>query len=270
MVKVPVKQEDKSKTYYKYYEMEMTQLTSEQAMSVKNGKGDPSCALDLQDRNDLFKKGDLPGEEGFFIMPDGSGHVAHRTLMPGVTGQMLEWWFAWHPLDDLRYAIWDTEDHFGVELPDESHRRKILNPHVPLREKSRGVTHLVKESMGGPPSNIRINFLDPAELGYDKGRIGTADCDFFVCANALILPDENAKVPAVMTHAARIVNGILEYRSRFWIGWNIIDGRPVKLLPDGIVVPEMILMGLYGHCIKEYQHLAKILPSLYMEEKDNW
>lgn len=269
-MKVPVKPEDKSKTYFKYYEMDMTQLTPEQNMAVKNGKGDPSNALILENRNDLFKTGNLPGEEGFFVMPDGSGHVAHRTLMPGITGQMLEWWFAWHPLDDLRYIIWDPEDHFGTQLPDESHRRKILNPDVPLREKSWGVTHVVKESIGGPPTNIEIRFMDPSDLGYDKSKIGTAYCDFLVCANAFIQPDENTKVPAVMTHVARTVDGVLEFRSRFWIGWNVIDGRPVKLLPEGMTVPEMVLMGLYGHCIKEYQHLAKILPSLYAEEKDNW
>lgn len=269
-MKVPVSQADKIKRYYKYYEMDMTQLTPDQGMAIQNGKGDAARAQLISDRDDLFILGDLPGEEGFYVMPDGSGHVAHRTYMPGTTETMLSWWFAWHPLDSLRYAIWDTEDHFGIDVPDENHRRKILNPAIPLIEKTWGITHVVDESMGGPANKIIINFADPGDLGYSKDKIGTPACDFMVSANAVILVNEHTKVPAVMTHAGRTVNGLFELRSRFWIGWNIINGQPVKLLPDGVVVPEMILMGLYGHCIKEYTHLAKILPAVYAEEKNNW
>lgn len=29
-------------------------------------------------------------------------------------------------------------------------------------------------------------------------------------------------------------------------------------------------MGLFAHNLKEFGHLAAILPSLYAEEKDNW
>lgn len=44
----------------------------------------------------------------------------------------------------------------------------------------------------------------------------------------------------------------------------------VKLLPDGVQVPKEAPMGLFAHNLKEFGHLAAILPSLYAEEKDNW
>ena len=32
-------------------------------------------------------------------MPDGSVFVAVLTEMPKVTGDMLDWWFWWHPIN---------------------------------------------------------------------------------------------------------------------------------------------------------------------------
>ena len=46
------------------------------------------------------------------------------------------------------------------------------------------------------------------------------------------------------------------------------QGEIVKLLPDGVSVPEAGPRALYGHNIKEYSNLASILPFLYAEEKD--
>ena len=37
--------------------------------------------------------------------------------MPGVTSEMLDWWFPWHSVgSDLRYKIWDPEDHYFALL----------------------------------------------------------------------------------------------------------------------------------------------------------
>ena len=32
----------------------------------------------------------------YCVMPNGTGFLANRTEMPGVTPEMFEWWFAWH------------------------------------------------------------------------------------------------------------------------------------------------------------------------------
>jgi hypothetical protein len=268
-VKVPIREEDTRKSFYKYYELEIASLTTEQMATVADAKGDPADALPLMDRNRLFDPGDLPDEFGYYLMPDGTLQVACRTDMPGVTGDMLKWWFDWHGIDSFRYSIWDPEDHFGVTVESEKQRARLVDPSIPVGERIWGVTHVVDESIGGPPTKIVIMFAKPGDLGYDQTKVDTELCDFLCAANALIVSD-GPKVPVVMTHMARTVAGVLQFRSRFWIGWHIVDMQPVKLLPDGITVPSEIGIGLLGHNIKEYGHLAKILPQLYAEEKDNW
>lgn len=73
--------------------------------------------------------------------------------MPDVTADMLNWWFVWHGLDPLRYAIWDPEDHFDVTINEEG-RKRALDPTIPMAEKTWGATHTVQESIGGPPDEI--------------------------------------------------------------------------------------------------------------------
>ena len=63
-----------------------------------------------------------------------------------------------------------------------------------------------------------------------------------------------------MTHFVREIPGGIELRSRFWIGYGLVDGRLVKLVPDGVSVPEEVPMGLFAHNLKEFGHLAAILP----------
>jgi len=268
-MKVPVKEEDKIKSYYKYFEMPLAEQPRDKLKKLSEGQGNPADALKIENRNKLFDKGDLSDEFGFYMMDDGSAIVSNNTLMPGVTGEMLAWWFAWHPLDPLRYAIWDNEDHFDAEV-DPASRAKILDPTVPLREKSWGVTHKVLEAMGGPATPITIMFQYPKDMGFEQDKIGTDACSFMVCANGLIeMPDGN-KAPSVMTHMARDVEGGVEFRTRFWMGYHIIEGKPVKLIPPGFNIPKAISEALLAHNIKEYANLAAILPNVYAEEKDNW
>lgn len=84
--------------------------------------------------------------------------VAGNIPMPDVTPEMLYWWFAWHGLEPLRYAIWDPEDHFDVKINEEG-RTRSLNPNIPMNEKSWGATHTVQESIGGPPDEIAMGLV---------------------------------------------------------------------------------------------------------------
>ncbi len=43
--------------------------------------------------------------------------------MKGVTPTMLDWWFNWHPLAALRYAIWCPVGHVGISA-------KTPNAHI--------------------------------------------------------------------------------------------------------------------------------------------
>ncbi len=269
MAKVPVCAEDRRKRYYKYYLRDMAAPSAETLAAITDVPGDAKDALRIEDRNLLFEKGNLPGEFGWWSMPDGTALIANRTFFPNVTGEMFDWWFAWHPIDRLRYAIWDPKDHYDVRLADPE---KALDMRCSMRERHWGSVHYIWEDVGfGGVDLLRIHFRRPAELGYDEKYLDTAACNALVCANVTVYGNETAPdVPVVMTHFLRPVEGGSELRSRFWFGWQIQDGKPVKCIPDGVTIPSFGPVALLRHNVTEFTNLAAILPLVYAEEKDNW
>lgn len=266
MAKVPVAADAGSKSYYKYYEQGIENLTPEQMDYVAHSKERMEDALEAKDRNRFIAEGVWPAKTGYYPLSGGGLLVAGNIPMPNVTADMLYWWFAWHGLEPLRYAIWDCEDHFDVKIDDEG-RARALDPSVPMEEKAWGATHTVMESIGGPPDEITIMFTEPAKLGFDPALIGTDSCEFMVAANALLGP---MKVPVIMAECAKKVDGVMTFMARFWIGYHVVDGEARYLLPPEVKLPEEVAMGLVAHNIKEFSNLAKILPSVYAEEKDRW
>ncbi len=118
---------------------------------------------------------------------------------------------------------------------------------------------------------LKINFKRPGELGYDESKIDTEACATLTCANCTTLGSgEIPDMPVVMTHFVRPVEGGVVLRSRFWFGWQVINGEAVKCIPDSVKVPAFVPKTLLAHNIKEFSNLARILPSIYEEEKDNW
>lgn len=266
--KVPVNNADRKKSYFKYYEKEIYIGPVEKYALITEAPYDNATALHIQDRNDLFHPGELPCEFGWWLLEDGTAMIANKTFFPDVTGEMFDWWFAWHPIDRLRYAIWDSEDHADVQLADAGRARDLS---LTMQERHWGSVHRVWEDIGLGLDLLEIRFRKPSEMGYDMSQIGTDACNALICANCSILGHDNIPdVPVVMTHFLRPVEGGSELRTRFWFGWQIIDGVPVKCIPDGVKVPAAAPVALLNHNIKEFSNLAELLPKVYAEEKDNW
>lgn len=252
--------EDKTKSYAKYYYMELTKPDQMLINKVNQKTIDPATALKFKDRNDLLKPGYLASEIGYCKMPDGAGYVSNLLNMPGVTAEMFDWWFAWHPVEPLRYQIWDSEDHYGVQVSPE-HRKQLLDTSIPIRERNWGVTHYVKEEIGLPwyaklvgklvgkdPSNIVIPFVSPSNFGFDMNQFKSPNVETAICA-AL---GENSG----MCHFIRKIDKGIELRTRFWFG-------------PQMKTPLFFLKALNLHAIKEFTHLAQILPKIYAEESGN-
>ena len=242
--------EERALPYAKFYDLSITPIPAEKIAVLEGGPMDPSLALKIEDRNELFKP----------------GYLANRTEMPGVTPEMFEWWFAWHGLEDLRYRIWDPEDHYYAR---QQNRARALDQSLPMRERTWGTVHHVKEDIGGGADELILEFRYPRELGYEEEKVGTEACAALICANGHG-PVPGQGVAAIMTHFVREIPGGIELRSRFWIGYGLVEGKLVKLVPDGVSVPPEVPMGLFAHNLKEFGHLAAILPQVYAENKDNW
>ena len=252
-----------SKYFYKKYAVETASL-----QELEKGQMDPSEALSIFEINQLLKPGYQKVELGYCQMPDGSGYVAHYIKMPEVTPEMVEWWFAWHGLEDMRYMLWSPTEHGGICV-DNAARKKILNAATPMCERYMGITHHAIEKIGDKYLNIQLSFLHPEEAGFNMDLYIKGGISALVCANICELPVNaaaNARTDYLfMLHTIRKMANGVEFRSRYWQGWNIIDGKPVKMLPDGEKAPLDKIRGCAFHNVFEYSRLRGFLPELYGE-----
>lgn len=263
MAKAPLTAEERALPYAKYYDRPLAPIPQEKWNIWRGPAADPALALPVEERNRFLDAEPLPLESGFCVAPGGTGFVANDYFIPGASPEMLDWWFGWHSVGpDLRYKLWDPEDHFYARAQDPDY---VLDPGVPNREKTWGVTHHILEDIGFGPEELFLHFKCPGDLGYDMKKLGTPGCAGMVCAVGV------GNTPAVMTHKWMEEPGGVRFKSRFWMGYGMDEtGNIVKLVPDGKAVPEAAPRALYGHCIKEYANLAAILPDIYAEEKNHF
>ncbi len=261
--KVGVSQEEKNLSYYKYFEQDLAPIPEEKLAILAAGPADPQTLLPFEKRQ-MFLEGTDEAEGycqiGFGILEDGTGEVCNTTYMPGVSGEMIDWWFGWHSVgSDLRYKIWDPEDHYFARADNAAY---VVDPAVPMNEKTWGVNHYILEDIGNGPDFIRLCFKKPSDLGYDMAAIGTDKCESLVCAAG------EGGALAIMTHKWYPFEDGVMFCSRFWMGYGVGEnGEAGRVIPDGISIPAVVAQGLFAHNIKEFSNLAAILPHVYEEEK---
>jgi len=259
MSKVPISEEEKKSPYYKYYVRDMAPIPEEKLKMLRNNPLTPETALKVENLNDLFKAGYLPGEFGWTRMEDGSLTLANITDMSGVTVEMFDWWIAWHGLEPMRYKIWDSEDHYYCLT---RHPEKVKDRQLSMKERYWDTIHDVIEDIGSGEEKIEINFRNPKDIGFDETQLkkfkGT-----IVCSG-------NEETSIIMCHFVRPTENGCELRTRFWIGYCVKDGKPKKILfPPAKLIPESIIIKLLEHNVKEFTNLRAILPNVYQEFKDD-
>lgn len=261
MNKVGVSNEEKQLSYYRFFEQDLAAIPKEKLDILEKGASEVK-AIPFEQKN-LFLAGEDSAycQTGYGLMEDGTGFVCNTTFMPNVTSEMLDWWFPWHSVgSDLRYKIWDPEDHYFARADKVDY---VCDLKVPMKQKTWGVSHYIMEDVGPGPEFLKLNFMRPKDFGYDETLIASKKCDSMVCAVG------ESGCPAAMTHKwYQFENGVL-FCSRFWIGMGVVDGKIVKILPEGVTLPAFVPQGLFAHNIKEFTNLAAILPEVYAENKNN-
>ena len=220
-------------------------------------------SVQFEQRN-LFLKGEDTNycQIGYGVASNGAGFVCNETYMPGVTSDMLDWWFPWHSVgSDLRYKIWDPEDHYFARADNAEY---VCNPDVPVKKKTWGVNHYVLEDIGNGPGFLKIQFKRPKDFGLDESIIGSEKCKSLVAG----IGDGNCA--AAMIHKWYAYKDGVMLCSRFWVGYGTVDGKIICTLPEGVKVPVEVAKGLFAHNIKEFSNLAAILPEVYAENKENF
>ena len=231
--------------------------------AIEAGPADPAAFLPLEDIDRLRDPPPLEVETGWARRGDGVGLVAVRTPMPGVTAEMVDWWFDWHPDDPLRYRVWFPTAHFD---------NSVERPATPGAKAHWGTVHHPVEDVGTGRVRARIAFLPPGELGFgddtlDDPRVGTVVCG--------MVGDDTRRVRhSVMAHVFVADGDGLVLRSHFWLGAAIRPYLPPPLAaPLGALVnnravrrltmPGDLAPALALHCAEEYANLAALLPELH-------
>ncbi len=231
--------------------------------AIGAGPMDPAQALPRRDLDRLLDPQPVAVENGWCTLPDGVSYIAVRTPMPGVTAEMVDWWFDWHPRGPLRYRIWHPAAHRS---------NRVEQPATRGAKAHWGTVHHPVEDVGTGVVHARIAFCPPSALGFstdalDDPRVGTIVC-------GLVGDDRLHVRHSVMAHVWLRDDDGLVLRSRFWLGAVLrpdlpgplgaagarLINRPVvrrRALPDGL--PQQLAL----HCAEEYANLASLLPELY-------
>jgi len=252
---------EKSSPYSKYYHRELAEIPISDIELVNAGPVASSRATSIHDRNDLMKPGYLEVETGYAVMEDGSGFAATLVEMPDVTPAMLDWWFNWHPLEGLRYAIWCPTAHTDISVKDPA--RHLDRSGISLEERNYGCTHYPVEGFDlDGAMKISIEFFSPEKFGLDMRMFKEPGISRAYCANVNLFALDNLPL-GVFFHAVREKGGGIEYRSRYWMGYTMAEGKPSSVdLPVSMVD---LARNNCLHSLIEYNNLASFLPQLHQE-----
>lgn len=255
--------EEKSIGYSKYFYKEMAEIPAEDLEMVNNGPVNPSDIITVHERDKMMDPGYHKVETGYTVFPDRSGVAATKVFMKDVTPEMLDWWFNWHPLEGLRYAIWCPVAHLGIDAKDKPGH--LDSSGINLRERNYGKVHYPLEGFDVPGAQrVRIEFFSPEDYGLDLEKFIEPNISTAFLANCLV---DQFSIPInIFFHAVRKVEGGVEFRSRYWLGYNMKKSGPVR---RNRFVPKKVMMHMARnnciHSLTEYNNLASFLPQLYKE-----
>lgn len=246
-----------------YLERPMTPADPATLAAIEAGPADPAETLGPEELDRLLDPSPLRVETGWCSRPGGVGYVAVRTEMPGVTGEMVDWWFDWHPRDPVRYRAWHPIAHSDNSLDP--------NPRTGAKRHWGAVHHPV-EDVGTGTVHARIAFVAPSELGFSGDALEDPRVATIACAR--VGDDGRHLEHSLMAHVFLAEEDGVVLRSHFWLGAAIRPYAPgalaasVGLLLNNRVVrrlamPSSLAPALARHCAEEYANLAAILPELH-------
>ena len=213
-------------------------------------KAEVSCTY-LNNCDLILESDALQQEVGISRFPDGSWMVSMVCPMPGITKEMIEWWFWWHCQEDLRYQIWFPGDHIRIRY----HRKDRDYFEAPVMPPFRPNSQCPVERIGGMTMPLRIDFVTPEQFGFTKDTMTRGNIAVIVCGHVSAF---NGLVPHTeMAHIYKQTGDGLFLISRFWLG------KTMNPLLRKFMMTESMARGMAEHCCVEYRNLARILPELY-------
>jgi len=246
--------------YARWFNPDMAPLSPHGREALSVGPVASERLLALEAAPSLEESGYHDLENGFGFTPDGALHVAVRTELPGVTPEMIDWWFGWHSEHPSRYKLWHPRAHVHAcwHRPEGN----------ALRGAARylGRVSFVDEYLGSRLHHLAIGFVPPARFGLPDA---TPDVTY-ICAECGLT--DTPVQGGILIHQVRRMTGGSEMRSRFWVAgrharleasgpWNSLLRRAARLVGPGVDDGRALLV----HCAQEMAHLGTFLPEVFRE-----
>jgi phloretin hydrolase len=252
--------------------------------AIEEGPIAPDRALALEDVARLLDPRPLEVETGWCTLPDGVVFVAVRTAMPAVSGEMVDWWFDWHPRDPLRYRVWHPMAHRSNSLdPPTSDAEPAADPRETAGSRGRGgsgakahwgAVHHPVEDVGVGVVRARIAFQRPSAMGLPGDQLENPDVATIVCG---YVGDDRRRMRHTAMYHVFLRDGDgggggVVLRSAFWLGAAIRPYGPLGTVGERLLnnrftrratLPAGLPRALARHCAEEYANLATLLPELF-------
>ena len=212
----------------------------------------------FDNKNEVLSNSGLQAEVGCVRLENSTYLVSMVCPMPGITPEMVEWWFWWHPQASERYQAWFPGEHTRISYRrrDREYFSQTLYPGFHSN------TQYPTERIGGMKLPLRIDFVAPEEFGFSPDLMKQHNIPLIVCGHVgafggLISHTE-------MAHIFKRTEQGLVLISRFWIGERMRN----PLLRKAIAT-ETTAKSMAEHCCVEYRNLAEILPGLHALQQEN-
>lgn len=221
----------------------------------------PSKALRIEHADLLLNSSYDADDAGYCLLEDGSGYVGETIFFPNCTHEMIEWWFSWTGLDDVRYQIWDPAAHISASVSSSQIAQRV-DSGLPYQKRFVGTTNFtVHRNAAGDGDPGTMHFIPP-KMFFGKREVSNS-------VSMVIALHGKANAPYPTMSSIRVLrdteNGVV-MRLYFWHGKCVINGQ-VFTIPNA--APDIAGLGKFAeHAAQEYQHLADILPQLYSENHD--
>ncbi|WP_143287297.1 DAPG hydrolase family protein [Burkholderia pseudomallei] len=205
--------------------------------------------------------GPQPFPDGIVRAADGRILVTCTTDMPGVSPEMIDWWFGWHLPASERYQLWHPQAHLAATVKeDRSSQAGTRCAYV-------GNVSYVDEYIGRKLAKLSIAFVPPEVFHIQPHDPAVATS---VCAHT---GDRKLRARGGgLVHHVVAVPGGAQMRSGFWLGdirhdipmLDKLLTRPLNTaLMRRMIVQDQLAIDLLIHCGEEMAHLARFLPRLY-------
>lgn len=258
---VAVCKEERELSYYKFFARGLAPIPQEK-LDIANGAPlGPEAGIPFAEKDRFLIENGDDAHAGYGENSDGTAFAANHTFVPGGTVEMMDWWIPWCGVgSDLRFKIWDPEDHFFTRSHDIA---RLTDDRIPMNERLWGTTNTVLEDIGGGQLLASdIHFMSPAQFGYDTSLIGTDKCQSIVCGGG---------GPCVLSHKFYACDGGLMVDSYFWVGYGCDAAYTIRKTDQSRLPAPAVQIAklLYSHSIREMTNMAAILPEVYAEQRGN-